>query len=374
MTDYLDGVVEASFLDSFPRTDLIATDRQSLRWESPMLSPLRAQLSEAIREACTKYQALRDGRVPGIVKKDPFTLTAIENAGLFGRNRTLAIRFGTALAKGFDEGVADAQYRTVFPEILRGIGHGTLLSTIAKLAAEDRPDLHRVAARAIELTHEEMEGFASIGRGRIDAITALRKIVDDQDFKGKKNEKEIQALLDGAPWLVDTTYSPTLTANESLSTLYQQLEAELKINRSAPPQDEGDDDRPDLVFLLGNEAGGRLVVVELKAPNVPLDSDHLDQLISYTKRAKRWLNANATGHSFQVFGELIGTLNLKSQAKKQLALQDRIEDSGPEAKWRVRTYIDVLKQTQQAHAELLVAHAKAAKRRAVDDDEEDENA
>ncbi len=74
--------------------------------------------------------------------------------------------------------------------------------------------------------------------------------------------------------------------HESLTTLYQNLAKELGIGKYAQEPDDGDDDRPDLVFLLGNEASGRLVIVELKAPNVSLDNDHLAQLRSYMKRAR----------------------------------------------------------------------------------------
>ncbi len=98
MTDYLDGIVEADFIDAF-ETDFIATYCQSLRWESPTLVPLRQQLSELIKEACKYYQKVRDGRAPREVKKDTFTQKAIEEAKLEGRDRTLAMRIGTQLAK-----------------------------------------------------------------------------------------------------------------------------------------------------------------------------------------------------------------------------------------------------------------------------------
>lgn len=371
MTDYLDGSVEADFIDSFA-ADFIATDRQALRWESPMLVPLRHRLSELIREACKEYQKVRDGAAPGIVRKDNFTLKAIEEAKLDGRDRTLAVRIGTALAKACKRGVKDPVYKKKFPEILRGIGHGNLLSAIANLADEEQPEFHRVAAKVIELTHEEIDSFANLARARIDAITALRKIIEAQDFKEKKKENEVQKLLEEAPWMIDPLYAPILSANESLTTLYRNLAKELAIGEYASEPEEGDDDRPDLVFLLGNEAGGRLVIVELKAPNVPLDNDHLVQLRSYMKRAREWLKANAAGLEFTVWGELIGSMNLNSNAKRQIALRDSIEEAGPEAKWRVRTFSQVLQQTQQAHAEIIAAHKRArAGRKEVDDAPED---
>ena len=37
----------------------------------------------------------------------------------------------------------------------------------------------------------------------------------------------------------------------------------------------------------------------------------------------------------------------------------RMEERGPGDKWRVRTFVGVLTETQQAHAEMLKAHADA---------------
>ncbi len=99
-----------------------------------------------------------------------------------------------------------------FPAILRGIGHGNLLTEIAKLATEAEPEFHAVVAKVIELTHEEIDSFASLARARVDAIRALKNIVDGQDFKEKKRENEVQKLLEEAPWMVDPLYTPILSA------------------------------------------------------------------------------------------------------------------------------------------------------------------
>lgn len=371
MTDYLDGVVEADFLDNHP-TDFIATDRESLRWESPLLAPLKEFLEGEIREACKQYQKTRDGVMPGIVKNDEFTTAAINKLGLAGRDRTLALRIGTSLAAACKQGVGDPIYKTKYPEIIRGIGQGNVLAAIASLAAEEHPELARVAAKIVQLSHEELGGFVSIARGRVNAIVALKKIVLDAKFADKKEEKRVQELLEKAPWLIDSTYGPTVSANEGIGTLFERLAKELAISTHAEPGAEGTSDRPDLVFLLGNSGIGRLVIVELKAANVPLDSEHLDQLLDYMERADVWLRANAAKQSFQVHGHLIGMLNLDSNARKQAALRKRMKDRGPSTTWTVRSFIDVLNDTEQAHAEMLSVHAASEAAEAATSAEADE--
>lgn len=368
MTDYLDGVVEADFLDS-GRTDFISTDRQSLRWESPVLAPLREALSSEIKEACKQYQKERDGITPGLVRKDEFTLGTVASFGLDGRDRTLAMKIATTLAGACKQGVDDPLYKTKLPQILGGIGKGNLLAAIASLAEEEHPDLNRVAARVVELAHEEIDSFVSIAKGRVNSIRALKKIVEDQDFSKKKEEGKVQALLESAPWMVDSTYGRTISANEALATLFQRLAKSLGIGSHAATAAADDEERPDLVFLLGNSAGGRLVIVELKAANVPLESKHLDQLMDYMKQAEDWLAQNASGQHFVIHGHLIGMLDHKSRARGQNALRARIKEAGPDAKWTVRSFVDVLNETQNAHAEMLDTIASAERRHATMPDE-----
>lgn len=50
--------------------------------------------------------------------------------------------------------------------------------------------------------------------------------------------------------------------------------------------------RSDLVFLVGPENLQELIIVELKAPNIPLLGSHLEQLKGYVRRAKKWLKDN----------------------------------------------------------------------------------
>lgn len=88
MTDYLDGVVHADFLDDSQR-DYIATDRQGLRWETPLLEPVHGFLSGEIKLACASYQKHRDAAKREEVDEDPFTKKLIEEAQLSGKERAL---------------------------------------------------------------------------------------------------------------------------------------------------------------------------------------------------------------------------------------------------------------------------------------------
>ena len=111
------------------------------------------------------------------------------------------------------------------------------------------------------------------------------------------------------------------------------------------------------------------VIVELKASNIDLEAKHLSQLEYYLQRAEEWLQEQNL-HGFQVHGHLIGTkASPKSRAEGAVILRRRIKESGPETPWRVRDYLDVLRDTQAAHEELLEIHRRAEQAAAADDDE-----
>ncbi len=149
------------------------------------------------------------------------------------------------------------------------------------------PNLDQVVHELIRLSRDELDQFAGSVKARLNGIAALRKIVEHDGFKKNRNEKKIQELFEECRWLVDPTYTQfLLAADVSLSTVFHKLAKELKIGAFAPT---GDKKEPDLVFLLGNEALRKIVIVELKASNIDLEVEHLNQLEYYMQRATEWL-------------------------------------------------------------------------------------
>ncbi|MCC6124355.1 MAG: ATP-binding protein [Pirellulales bacterium] len=366
MTDYMDGVVHADFIDE-EEADYIATDRGSLRWESPLLSGMFDFLSNEIKEACKQYQKRRDEQSPNIVKKDAFTVAEISKYDLSKKDRRMALRFAVILEKSCKRGVDDPVYQSTLPPLVKGIGHGNVLSAITVLADQRHPNLDNVVREMVRLTKDEFDLFIGAVKGRLKGVEALKKIVEHVDFRAKRNERRIQELFERCPWMVDPTYTQFLTADVSLGTVFKRLAQELGIGQYASSSNNGKE--PDLVFLIGNTSLCRLVIVELKASNIELESDHLGQLEYYMQRAEEWLEEQNC-HGFQVHGHLIGTkASPKSRAQGTVILRRRIKESGPDTPWRVRDYMDVLRDTQAAHEELLDIYHRIEKAAAEDDED-----
>src|ERR1043166_8141883 len=368
---YMDGVVVADFIDDQP-IDYIATDRQSLRWETPLLAPIREFLTAEMIKALKERADMGEKKIRARVKQDPFTKKTIAEARLPQQRKSTAFRIAAALAHSKAENLADPLYRQTLPQVVRGLGHGDLLTAIGTLAAEKIPNFRELIKTITRLTAQEFDEFMVFIQGRLDAIDALAKLYKSVEFKAGKNEKKLHLLLKKNPWLINPMFTQFLTSDATENEMQERLAKYLQIDQHPPDKyspkekDEtepfGNNRRPDLVFLLGNRSLGRIVIVELKAPNTPLHNDHLTQLKGYMDRAEKWLKDHAPDREIRVEGILVGShADSDCKAAKVSALRYEISKN-PRADWKVYDIGEILDQTRAAHRELTDIYKRAAKR------------
>ena len=366
MTDYLDGVVHADFLDDLDR-DYIATDRQGLRWETPLLQPVYDFLSQQIKEACSKYQGFRDGMKYREVEDDVFTTQLIEAQQLSAKERKLATSICTRLASFHRRGVETDEYQEHARLLVSAVGQGEIFSAISKIANRNHPQLQDLAGEVARLTYAEIDHAVAWMRSRVVAIEALQKIVEDVDFKSGNNEEDLHQLLKGSPWLIDATYFEFLTSNQAEQTLFKRIEKKLGIGGSVPSQYDksapseveswAENRRPDLTFLLGNEGLRRIVIVELKAPNTPLHHEHLMQLRDYMRDTEAFLKDHVEGQ-VTVEGCLIGTLDRGVQRREVRRLEQALLEQGATTKWAVYDIAILFQRALNTHREFLEQHRR----------------
>lgn len=355
MTDYMDGVVEADFIDDQPQ-DYISTDRQSLRWETPLLTPLRDFLSQEIKEACKQYQKVRDQQKEDEVQDDEFTNALIGNLSISSKERKLVSKIATSLARICKKGTEDPKYRQLLPEVTDAFKHGNMYEKLSELAEDTDPDISELLAQVVRLNRFELDRSTSIVRSRIKAIEALRKEVERAtQRKESRNELEIQKLFEEAPWLINPLYHDYLTADKSFGTTLKNLAKELGV--LAPDETDYVEvtkrREPDFFFLLGDNPLHYVVIVEIKASNKIAEVDDLNQLRDYMETARQWLSDN--GHrNVSVSGELICSPPRKNAKKKeQRYLANEIAKLNAASDHRVRSYTEVLSDAETAHANIL---------------------
>ena len=374
-TSYLDGVVVADFIDDQP-TDYISTDRQTLRWDTPILTSLRDFLTVEISKALTAHADLVSEELDRKLKQDEYTSHVIAEGHLPPHREEAAWQLAKTLAREDDSGLEGEFYRSTFKSIVSGLGHGDILAKIQELAEQKKPELQDVIREITRLTRHEFDEFVTIIEARLRAIETLSKLVESVDFKAAKNEDALHVLFERSPWLIDPTFFEFLSSDETENALANRLTKTLEIGRCVPAKYDATvpketesienaelatNERPDLTFLLCNESLNRVVVVELKAPNTPLHIDHLIQLKRYMAQVESYFEVNRLGPC-KVEGILIGSHAApEATAKKVFSLRDEIKKQmGPNSPWRVFDIQEVLKRTQQAHKEIWDAYKKAS--------------
>lgn len=369
-TSYLDGIALADFIDDQP-TDYISTDRQSLRWDTPILTPMRDFLTIEITKALAAYADSVSEGLDNKLKQDQFTKTVILEGNLPPHREKNAWQIAKTLA-GKDAGDLESDfYRNTFKSVVSGLGHGEILATIQALAEQDHPLLQDVIREITKLTRHEFDEFMTIVDARLRAIETLSRLVEGVDFKAAKNETALHNLFEQNAWLMDPTFFEFFTSDQQENELAKRLSKELKIGEFVPENYDPNipkeaepletNERPDLTFLLSNQTLKRLVIVELKAPNTPLHIDHLNQLKGYMARAEAFVRSHPEAVGMKIEGLLIGSRASNSKAEKVVVLDYEIEKQmGPNSPWRVFDILEVLGRTRDAHRELLNAYKTAS--------------
>lgn len=348
LTDYIDALAIADFIDQ-ERTEYIATDRRSLRWDTYFLSGLKDFLTAEMKAAVVAYQGERDKTIAWQVRNDDGTKEIIAQARLSVQRRSTAMQVAIVLAKHLEKGLEDQEYSRNLEILTQGLGQGTVLQDLASMASSEVPGLDPLRLAVVELVARETGELARFAEGRIAAIEALKKIVLAVDFQESNKEKELQQLFEQAPWLIDPVYTQLVSANKWLKTTYGELARYLGIREFAENDDQ---ERADLVFVVRTAGGGEITIVELKAANEPLNLDHLNQLERYMWKAEEYLAQNGKPH-VRVRGMLIGSRKADSQSDKVRDLNKRIDNDQDSARWQVRAITEVLERAELAHKELI---------------------
>ena len=109
LTDYIDAIAVADFIDQ-ERTEYIATDRRSLRWDTYFLSGLKEFLTAQMKAAVVAYQGERDKTIARLVRNDEGTKRIIAQARLSVPRRKTAMQVAIVLAKHMEKGLDDREY------------------------------------------------------------------------------------------------------------------------------------------------------------------------------------------------------------------------------------------------------------------------
>jgi hypothetical protein len=369
---YMECIIESDDIDNL-NIDVIGTNRSSIIQNSDLVRAVFERITKIMRDAVNAHSAFRDEKADEEIQTAPQaeelrrileTIAPTQRKNAQSLARVFVSRFG-----------ADSdEFKYLTPLIVGTANAGEILIDLIKVSnrAESVAEL---APKLIELREIERSDAIKLFQGRRNGIHGLQRIVAKSVSSwgtGPHEEDELHRLFKASPWLIRPDLSGYIASNEGLTRVLSRIAKELCIDRFADPKEvdppvsksDGADEtelkgtkRPDLVALLGDgEHPSRVFVVELKAPTLPLRIEHLQQLRTYMRKVREFLDVLYAGspEKIVVEGALIGAMPMPdTKSDSQRDLLDEVRKRGPNTDWEVTGLTEILRRTERVHSDML---------------------
>ncbi len=137
---------------------------------------------------------------------------------------------------------------------------------LKKLSEAEEKDITGFASLLNDLRIGQISSIAELVKKKISIIKLLQILLKDK----KTKEQEIHKLLENNLWLLDNNYD-LVKSNKPLSEfLAQKLGIDSELGK-----------RPDLILKIFLQDERHIVLVELKRPNIRLNTKHVGQVLGY---------------------------------------------------------------------------------------------
>ena len=371
---YMECIVESDDLDNL-NIDVIGTNRSSIIQNSDLIRHFLDRITAIMKNAVKAQSAFRDEKADEEIETAP---AAEELRRILSTIAPSQRRSAQSLARVFVSrfGAGSDEFKFLTPLIIGTANAGEILIDLIKVS-NSAESVAEIAPKLIELREIERSDSIKLFQGRRNGIHGLQRIVANSVNNwgtGPHEEEELHALLKKSPWLIRADLNGYIASNVGMTRLLNRLAKELSIDKFADPaevnptigkSDSADEaelkrtKRPDLVALLDNgDHPSRVFVVELKAPTLALRIEHLQQLKTYMRRVREFLDVTYAGstENIVVEGALIGTMpkaDTKSDAQRDLL--EEIKNRGPNTDWEVIGLTEALRRTERVHSEMLEA-------------------
>jgi hypothetical protein len=355
------GEVHADWLDADDGEDLVRTDRQDILWSSELGEALRAWGADLIKEVGASSRKPRQAKTRArFLEKSDIERKArerFEDEEIVAAALELADQIGGFAAE--DE-LEDEEYVEGLSEVVLSVApHRALMVAFREFSTEVLGAEVRLETLAdiFGKTHiAEVASYAQIAHERVRAITELQEAAD---VGGGADEGQLQEILANAPYLIDPAWS-AVTKNQSLRTFKTVFEQEWR-NRTGEDVEltiDYESKRPDFVLAF---VGGKLHIVEIKAPGHAFDNQDFDRLARYVRAFRDFAERHAEilgdfPHGWQI--DLVAdSVNITDPDKQEAFESFQARGEVVQITWGV-----FLKRARTAHEEFLNARDRARTR------------
>lgn len=349
---YLVGEVHADWLDQ--KEDLIQTHRQDILWSSEFGQALSEWGRQIIKEVAKAGREPRRIQVSEIfLQKSKLKAIAHERYHDPELEKT-TLELGEKIGRFASEDELDDQdYIEGLREIILTVApHKLLVDTFRKIQEMADKDGKVNVKDLIKLFQTskiaQLASYGQIVAEKVRVIDIFEQSIRDDRVK----EKQLQELLEGAPWLIDPKWEP-ITANQEFKSFRNAFQTWFKKKYGQEIVTSAslchDDKRPDFIFLhLENS----IKLVEIKPPKHTFNDDDWERLNRYYDAMEAFLNINksyqkAFPNQFNMI-LISDTIKLNNTSYSK-AYKSLIDNRSLEHK----TWEDLLKETKQLHQSFL---------------------
>ena len=197
---YMAGVIEADFLDENPESDLVATDRSSVRWDEPPAQDLLLWGQTKLREWLTVWGDFRaEKRLTRLRTERPALAEILDSLqqlppGDRDEITTIVRRLATNVED--DENLAWA-----VDAIQSAYGDRRFIALAQSLATVESPEIDRVIAIFREYELLESARLAQITAARMEVLSLFERLIAEEAPEKAPDVDSMQGILMENPWL-----------------------------------------------------------------------------------------------------------------------------------------------------------------------------
>ncbi|OGL46026.1 MAG: hypothetical protein A2W05_10510 [Candidatus Schekmanbacteria bacterium RBG_16_38_10] len=351
---YLVGEIHADWLDE--KEDLIQTHRQDILWSSELGQAFSKWGREIIKEVAKAGREPRRVQVceQFLVKSDLKKIA--HNRYNDPELEKTVLDLGEKIGKfASEDELEDDDYIDGLREIILTVApHKLLIDTFKKIQdmadRNGKVDLKELIKLFQTSKIAQLASYGQIVSEKIKVIDIFKKSIRDD----KVEEKQLQSLLENAPWLIDPKWEP-ITANQQFKSFRDAFQAWFKkkykkeiitsISLCHP------DKRPDFIFL---HIENSIKLVEIKPPKHAFNDEDWKRLNCYDDAMEEFLKANksyrdAFPRSFNII-LIADSIKLKDTSNKKA-----FESLEGKCRLIPKTWEDLLNDTTQFHKSFLDA-------------------
>jgi hypothetical protein len=354
---YIVGEIHADWLDE--AEDLIQTHRQDILWSSDLGQTFSKWGREIIKKVAKAGREPRRKIVSEqFIAKADLKKVAHERYNdpeLEGTVLDLGEKIGKFAAE--DE-LDDEEYIAGLREIILTVApHKLLVDTFKKIQEMADKDGKVDVKELIKLFQtSKIAQLASYGQLVAEKVRAI-EVFEQSIRKDGIEEKELQKMLEDAPWLIDAQWEP-IAANQQFKTFRDAFQSWFKkkyekeiITSTVFPQDAK---RPDFIFL---HIENSIKIIEIKPPKHDFNDEDWKRLNEYDDAMKLFLEENdsyakAFPGGYKI---ILITDNAKKVKLRDSSYQKAFDSLVKEKRLEPITWEDLLRNTKQSHQSFLDA-------------------